>query len=320
MDVRDWAIDNVNDLAGMYNEQVVGRVPHCYAVSPEEFGAGRYQKTGDDYLSAFHAERVIVGIQRGQVRGFAHVTVGEIKHRERRLSGGFIHFLTYAVGHRDIGQALLVACERHFRDASASTIWAFDGYFYRFYHLGFPLVSDRMGHLYGLFGMNGYKPAGEGEIFLEYLNYPVAMPVFPDPAVEVQVQAKEGRGDLPNITVRALRDGKEIGSCIALSGGDFCHAREVQDRIFVDGLGVTGKEQGQGWGRYLLTRTLWEARQLGYRDTVISTGKRNYRAQLFYTNYGYRVTDTVYGFVKETEHPVLLHIALEDEPEEEESQ
>ena len=58
-------------------------------------------------------------------------------------------------------------------------------------------------------------------------------------------------------------------------------------------------EQGRGWGRYLLTRTLWEARRLGYRHTAISTCKRNYRAQLFYTNYGYRVTDTVYGFIKE---------------------
>jgi GNAT superfamily N-acetyltransferase len=178
-----------------------------------------------------------------------------------------------------------------------------DGYYYCFHHFGFPLVSDRMGHIYGLFGMNGYKIAGEGEIFLASLNYSVPMLVLPDPAATVQVQVKEGRGDLPNITVRALRDGKEIGNCIALSGGDLCRASKAQNRIFVDGLGVTDKEQGQGWGRYLLARTLWEARQLGYRHTVISTGKRNYRAQLFYTNYGYRVTDTVYGFVKKTEHP-----------------
>jgi GNAT superfamily N-acetyltransferase len=158
-----------------------------------------------------------------------------------------------------------------------------------------------MGHVYGLLGMNGYRLAGEGEIFMECLNYPAAKPVAPEPAVEVQVQLQEGRGNLPNVTVRALRDGKEIGSCIALSGGDFCRSREAQDRIFVDGLGVTDGEQGRGWGRYLLTRTLHEASQLGYRHTVISTGRRNYRAQLFYTNYGYRVTDTVYGFVKETE-------------------
>jgi ribosomal protein S18 acetylase RimI-like enzyme len=304
MDICDWAPANVGDLADVYNTQVAVSVPHCYVVSPEEFRAGCYQKTGDDYRSALAAERVIVGIQGGKVRGFAHVTVGEIEHQDRRLTGGFIHFMTYAVGHRDIGQAILAACERHINVSGATTIRAFDGYFYRFHHLGFPLVSDRMGHVYGLFGMNDYKPAGEGEIFFEYVDYPVVVPVAPDPVVKVQVQRQEGQGDLPNITVRALRAGQEIGSCIALSGGDYCRAREAQDRILIDGLGITGKDQGRGWGQYLLARTLHEARQLGYRHTVISTGKRNYRAQLFYANYGYRVTDTVYGFVKETEHPV----------------
>lgn len=39
-------------------------------------------------------------------------------------------------------------------------------------------------------------------------------------------------------------------------------------------------------------------RKLGYRDAVISTDMTNCRALLFYANYGYRVTDTVYGFVK----------------------
>jgi GNAT superfamily N-acetyltransferase len=304
MDIRDWTTANVGGLANVYNTQVATLVPHCYVVSPEEFDAGRYQRTGDDHHSSLGAERVIVGIRGGKVRGFAHVTVGEIKHQDRCLHGGFIHFLSYAVGCRDIGQAILAACERHCYESGAPTIRAFDGYFYRFYHLGFPLVSDRMSHVYGLFGMNAYKLAGEGEIFFEYLDYPVAMPVPPGYDAEMQVQLSEGRGELPNITIRALRDEQEIGSCIALSGGDFCRACEAQDRILIDGLGVTNAEQGRGWGRYLLTRTLWEARQLGYRHTVISTGKRNYRAQLFYTNCGYRVTDTVYGFVKEMEHPV----------------
>jgi GNAT superfamily N-acetyltransferase len=117
----------------------------------------------------------------------------------------------------------------------------------------------------------------------------------------VQVQLQEGRGTLPNVAVRAMLKGQEIGSCIALSGEDLSHAREAHNRIFIDGLGVTDKEQGKGWGRYLLTRTLWEARQLGYRHTIISTDQKNHRAQLFYTNYGYRVTDTVYGFTKK--HP-----------------
>jgi GNAT superfamily N-acetyltransferase len=303
MEIKDWATANVNDLASVYNTQIAASTPHCFAVSPEVFAAGRCQKTRDDYVATFCSERVIVGLQGGTVRGFAHARVGEIERQDRLLKGGFIHFLTYAVGYREVGQAILTACERHFCETGVSTIWAFDGYFYRFHHLGFPQVSDRMGHLCGLFGMNDYRVVGEGEIFLECLYYPAVISVPPDPAVEIQVEAREGRGDLPNITVRAAREGMEIGSCIALSGADFSRAQEAQDRIFVQGLGVIDKEQGRGWGRYLLAQTLWEARQLGYRHTVISTHRRNYRAQLFYTNFGYRVTDTVYGFTKEMGQP-----------------
>ena len=299
MEIRDWAKDNLGDLANVYNAQIATTVPHCYALSPDEFSVGCYPETGDDFQSTFQNERIIVGIKGAQVRGFALVRVGQITHRARRLDGGFIHFLTYETGYRDVGQAILAACERHVRDTGASTIRAFDGYFYRFHHLGSPFVSDRMAHVYGLFGMNGYGLAGAGEIFLESCHYEVANPVLPDPTVEVHVQAQEGQGNLPNITVRVLCGDQEIGSCIALSVGDFCRAREAQNAIFVKGLGVTDNAQGRGWGRYLLARTLWEARQLGYRHTAISTAKRNYRAQLFYTNYGYRVTDTVYSFIKE---------------------
>ena len=299
MDIRDWDPTNVSDLASVYNAQVADAVPHCYAISPDAFDAGRYERTGDDYHALFRSERVVVGTQEGQIRGFAHVRVGEIKHRDRMLDGGFVHFLTYAAGHRAVGQAILEACERHSYESGAASIRAFDGYFYRFHHLGFPLVSDRMAHVCALFGQNGYKLAGEGEVFLEQPSYAAAQPNPPEPDVEVRVQALAARGHRPNLNVRALRHEQEIGSCVAVSGGDICRANDAQDLLFVDGLGVTDREQGRGWGRYLLARTLWEGHQLGYRHTAISTGKRNYRAQLFYTNYGYRVTDTVYGFVKE---------------------
>jgi GNAT superfamily N-acetyltransferase len=306
MEIRDWAPANVGELAHVYNAQVASPVPHCYPVAQEDLQAGCYEKTGDDYSSVLDAERVIVGIRGGQMRGFAHVRVGEIKHGEKILDGGLIHFLTYEPGHRALGQAILETCEQHVHLSGASTIRAFDGYFYRFHHLGFPLASDRMAHVCALFGQNGYKLARKGDLFLEQRSFAAAEPGLPEPDVEVQVQVLEGRGDRPNITVRALRDGHEIGSCIAISGGDYNRADEAQALLFVDGLGVIAPEQGQGWGRYLLTRTLWEARKLGYEHTAISTGKRNYRAQLFYSNYGYRMTDTVYGFVKEEDHLCAL--------------
>jgi GNAT superfamily N-acetyltransferase len=297
MDIREWDPANLGDLAHIYNAQIAATVPHCYPVTPEEMGTALDQKTGEDFSSSLGAERVLVGLARGRVRGFAHVTVGEIVHQGNRQRGGFIHLLTYEAGHRALGQALYEACEGHCRDAGARTIWAFDGYAYRFFHLGFPLVSDKMGHVYGLFGMNGLQLPHTGELFMEALDYSIVPPVAPRSDAKVRVDVQAGQGDLPNLTIRAFRGGTEIGSCVAFSCGDYCRASQAQDRVFVDGLGVIEAEQGRGWGRTLLMRTLQEARQLGYRHAVISTDKRNYRAQLFYTNYGFRVTDTVCGFV-----------------------
>ncbi|MFQ6041416.1 MAG: hypothetical protein ACE5PV_11220 [Candidatus Poribacteria bacterium] len=48
-----------------------------------------------------------------------------------------------------------------------------------------------------------------------------------------------------------------------------------------------------------MQRNLWEMRKIGYKNTAISTDITNYRAQLFYTNYGYRVVNTGYGLVKD---------------------
>ena len=42
-----------------------------------------------------------------------------------------------------------------------------------------------------------------------------------------------------------------------------------------------------------------ELHGIGYRHAAISTDLRNYRAALFYGNYGYRVVDYTYGWNKE---------------------
>jgi GNAT superfamily N-acetyltransferase len=80
--------------------------------------------------------------------------------------------------------------------------------------------------------------------------------------------------------------------------GEFCRAGEAQDWLFIEGLQVIDAEQGKGWGRYLLQRNLWEMRKQGYKNTVVSTDIGNYRAQLLYMNYGYRIADTTFEFVK----------------------
>lgn len=78
----------------------------------------------------------------------------------------------------------------------------------------------------------------------------------------------------------------------------FYRAKESQDSFFTKWLGVEEEYQGKGLGRYLLQRTLNEMYKVGYRNAFISTNVINYRAQLFYSNFGYKVTDTAYALVK----------------------
>ena len=57
--------------------------------------------------------------------------------------------------------------------------------------------------------------------------------------------------------------------------------------------------QGCGWGKFLASVMLEEANKLGYRHTVTSTEQENHRAQLLYTNMGYRVTDVAHSWLKD---------------------
>jgi GNAT superfamily N-acetyltransferase len=294
-------IADAGELAHIYNDQFVG-VPHCYTVSPDEFVEGLlYRKDADKPYENLYSEKIIVGKQDGRIVGFADVAVvGNIKEEGQKERQGLIRLLTYQRGYRPVGQALLEESEHYLSGLGVDEIKAFrisyhNDYCYRFYHLGFGLISDRTSHICALFRMNGYEVVG-GEIFMDRPNYRIDKPVPPDDRIEIVMEQHHGRADLPGLIVKAMRDAVEIGTCESVSVGKYCQAREAQDWIFIKWLGVEEEEQAKGWGRYLLQRNLWEARQLSYRNTVISCNIRNYRAQLFYTNYGYRVVDTTYGF------------------------
>ena len=111
----------------------------------------------------------------------------------------------------------------------------------------------------------------------------------------------DGRAVLPKLSVKAFHDGKEIGQCKSESAGECCDAKEAQDWVFIAWLGINENDQKKGLGRYLLQRNLWEMSKIGYKNSVISTDWNNFRALLFYTNYGYKVVDTMHEFVKNIE-------------------
>lgn len=290
-------IGNSGELFGVYNEQTAD-VPHCYPISQEEFKVGLCDPRNDSHCKESHSEKIIAVEQSGKVAGFAHVAIVRIEFSDRKRIGGMIHFFTYKAGQRSVGQALLEECENYLHGLGTDQIWACqNGCNYRFHHLEFGNISDHWGHIFALFHMNGYK-INEGEIFMSEPNYSVTEPILPDSKVEIAVRQQPSHGILPGMLIQIFCDGEEIGICRSTSAGDCVQATEAQDCFFIHWLGVERKEQGNGWGRYLLQKTRWEMRKIGYRNAVISTDILNHRALLFYTNYGYRVSDTVYGFVK----------------------
>jgi ribosomal protein S18 acetylase RimI-like enzyme len=295
MKITHMDIADAGELAQVYNEQIAD-IPHCYSVSREEFETG-FLTIKDRHCRETHSAKVIIGEEDDEIIGFAHVAMGEIRMDEVH-TGGIIHFMTYKPGHRPTGQAILDESEKYLMNRGADKIWAYQKHCgYRFYHLEFGNLSDRKGHIYGLFRNNGYE-INDGEIFMEDPEYSEEEPMLNDRGIEIIIDQKSPeRAELPGITVRAFRAGEVIGVCEAVSAGECCPVHEAQQTFFIDWLGVDPAEQGKGLGRYLLQRARWEMKKIGYRNAVISTDITNYRALTFYTNYGYRVTDTVYGLV-----------------------
>lgn len=290
-------VKDSGNLVNVYNEQLKD-TPYFYPIMPEEFADGIFNRINEEGETNLESEKIIVGIQNDKILGFAHVSIGKACQFGKEKEGGFIHFLTYQPGYRSTGQAIIIECERYLCSFNISQIWAFlHASNYRFYHLGFGHISDRIAHVYSLFGMNGYK-IDIGEVFMSYPKYESPEPILFDSRIKIIVTKKEGRGLFPGLHVQALYDDNEIGECISVSFGEFYNAKEAQDSFFTKWLGVEKEYQGKGIGRYLLQRTLFEMRKIGYKNAFISTNIINYRAQLFYSNFGYRVTDTAYALAK----------------------
>jgi GNAT superfamily N-acetyltransferase len=183
-------------------------------------------------------------------------------------------------------------------------------YSYPFYHLAFGYLSDRLGHIQGLLGVNGYVVAPEGphpsgvgysrreEVFFDWRDCDVPRPTAPEEALTVTRELNEGGGRLPNATFHLCYGANKVGACDTYCVGRFSRAEEAQDTSFVAWLGINDEWQGRGWGRFLLLTALHELRALGYTRSAISTNLTNYRAMTFYANLGYDVVGNGYEFTK----------------------
>ena len=291
--IQSYEPGMVGELVSTYNKAIRG-VPHCYPVQEEEFvkiltavGASEGSQ------GRLRNEALLVASRDGSTVGFVHGAIAEAKD-ERERPHGTIIFLWYEPGKRSVGQKLLDAMQHHLLGSGVEEIRAYEQEFrYPFYGFRHAYLSQHLGHVQGLLGMNGYDRV-RGEVFLDWPHFE---PIRPDPieaGIEVRVELREGRGKMPGVEVRALRAGDQVGFCGSISCGEFSRSPEVQDWIFTDQLRIEDEHQGRGLGKHILRRSLQEAHRIGYRNAAISNDWDNHRALLFYSNLGYRVVDWTY--------------------------
>jgi len=133
---------------------------------------------------------------------------------------------------------------------------------------------------------------------MDWDNYQLVDLNTPNLPIRVDSETLPGRGILPNLKNYAVLNGERIGTCSIVSCGSYADQDVVQNRLFVVGLYIDDPYQGQGLGAYLLQKTLNDAYEIGYRHAAISTAMHNARAFVFYTNYGFSVSDWTYGWVQ----------------------
>jgi len=287
-----------SQIASAYNN-IIRCVPHCYSITPKDFASAVAPviDEGKNYDN-LHSEAVFVAQEGKSTLGFIHIAIEHPEEADENEQG-IIRFFGYERGRRIAGQKLLEAAEEYFRQRNMSQITAFpQDYRYRFYHLDHAYLSDHLGQVHALLGFNGYKRVA-GEVYLDWPNYEPVLLSPTDVSAEISLKWQQERGTRPNLIVQAHQNGKEIGVCVSVSGGEFSDADDAQDWLFTDWLGVSDEIQGKGLGRHLLQCAIQEMHGVGYRHAAISTDWQNFRAFLFYSNFGYRVVDWTYALGRE---------------------
>ena len=297
MDIVKYHPGLAEPMYALYN-QTIELVVHCYPVSTAVFTEALEPvlHTQSSGLKNMRSQYCLAAMEGETLTGFAHA--GVRVNDADRVEGGAIRFLTFEPGNRSYGQLLLDRVESILTDAGATSIVAFHQRFLLpFYHHSPAYLSDRIGHVRALFAMANYEKC-EGEVFLDRRLVESQDPAPMGQDLEVRTEKAPSQGVLPGLKNSAWIDGKEVGQCCIISSAETQRCEEVEDRGFMDWLGVEEPWQGKGVGKFLLQQTLNDSYALGYRRMGISTAWDNHRAFVFYSNFGFEVSDWTYGWSK----------------------
>ena len=237
-------------------------------------------------------------MQNGAVQAFIHIGYYQDENENNEKEHvGVIRFLGYERGARSAGQAVLEKAETYLKTFDVSRIIAFSKMSrYRFYHFEYAQLSDTLEHIHALLGLNDYHQY-HGQVFMDWENFKIDTATVNSP-VTLSTEWQQGRGKRPNCYIKAYQDNQFIGQCDSISCGEYSTHPDAQDWVYTHWIGVEDEYQGQGLGKYLLQYSLQEMHKVGYRHAALSTDWNNYRALLFYSNFGYRAVDWTYAYEK----------------------
>jgi len=279
-------------VARLYNE-LVEPLPECHPAASTRFeslDALKHKELRD--------EQMMVAREEGTVIGFVHVGVLLPAERPRRIPGEapVIRFLSYRVGERRVGQALLEWAEGWAKEQGHRELHAWPSATrYPFHHFGAAHLSERIGHVRGLFGMNGYE-VHDSEMLLLWRDY--EPPAVKRPPLEFDVELVHWEGPMAERLGWVAKAGEtQLGMC-SMDWGQ--HSRpDAKEWCYCNSLEVKDELQGKRLGTFLLGTALAAMKEKRCKHAAISTNGTNYRAQLMYTNVGYRFADLTYGFRKQ---------------------
>lgn len=296
MEIVPYEPDLASAMADAYNRLTAG-LHHCYPATPERLAAVLQPSEEPGRKRPLHDDHAWVAVRNGDVVAFAHAAL--LKHTdEHPIPRGMVPFFAYQPGRREAGQALLETLEAHFAERGAPEIIAFhQDHIWPIYHFAHAYLSDRLNHVHALLGQNGYQRSA-GEVFLDWSDFDP-----PDPAeapVEFELRRKvlPGETQRPGFALLAFQGENQIAECWNAPCGERAPGSGAEDWCLTTWLQVTEAYRGRRLGAHMLALALVEMRELGYRHAAISTSWTNHRAQLFYSNFGYRTSDWTYAVSK----------------------
>jgi GNAT superfamily N-acetyltransferase len=297
IDIRPYDPATLPEMVRIYNDSV-RFVPHCSPATPQELAeafAG-VNPDGPD-RRGMREEAILAAREADRFLGFIHVGLG-FPRDASNPEYGVIRFFCYERGRRDAGQALIDAGESYLRRFPIDRIETADHHHkYPFFQIESSYLSERIDHVQALLGKNGYR-AVKGEVILQWPDFVPSDPGVAPVECEVRITVEKGRTGSPVLKTEAFQGETRIGECIIASAGEYASAAEAHEWALTEWLGIEAPFQGRGLGRHLLSRGLREAKERGYRHALISTDWRNDRAFVFYSNFGYHLSDWTYIFGK----------------------